>query len=261
MLGAGRYVGAFFAGVKFLCLYPWIRRKKTNRFAFGVRALNDELDYDCPLIPSRQLTEIFPGIEAETIRTGHVFPWEGSSISAYETLAIGAIIQHLKPKRVFEIGTSVGVTACNLALNLPEDGELYTLDLPPAPEHGGAIETKFEVTVSDRKMIYGDRTVRRFLGAPIEERIHQLYGDSATFDYSEHEGQCDVVFVDGSHAYEYVEADTNTAYRLVKPGGWVIWHDYNDGFFWPDVRKYLKSIATERKIMRVEGTMFAISQG
>jgi len=259
-LGVLRYVGAILASTKYLIVYPFIRSKRANRFCFGVQALHDEMSYDCPLIPSQALHEVFPGIEKETIKTGLVFPWEGSSISAYETLSIGAIIQHLKPQRVFEIGTSVGVTASNLAINLPEGGELFTLDLPPASEDGAKIETKFDVTVSDRKMIYGNRADRRFLGTPLESKIHQLYGDSATFDYSDHIGKCDVVFVDGSHAYEYVKSDTEIAYKLAKPGGWVIWHDYNDGFFWPEVRRFLKSIAHERKIFRIEGTMFAISK-
>lgn len=259
-IALNRYFGALTATVKCFLFYPFGKFKSLNRFCFGVQALQDEMEYSCPLIHSKALHEVFPGIENVTIKTGLVFPWEGSSISAYETLSIGAIIQHLKPHRVFEIGTSVGVTASNLAINLPDGGELYTLDLPPVTGDGANIVTKFDVTVSDRKMIYGNRVSRRFLGTPLEPKINQLYGDSATFDYSDHIGQCDVVFVDGSHAYAYVKSDTEIAYKLAKPGGWVIWHDYNDGFFWPDVRKYLKTIAKERKIFRIEGTMFAISQ-
>jgi len=260
LLGLRRYLGALCASVKHLSVYPFLDSKRANRFCFGVQALEDDLGYNCPLIPSKQVEEIFPSIEEQVIKTGQVFPWEGSSISAFEMLTIGAIIGHLKPKKVFEIGTSVGVTAYNLGLNLPGDGLLYTLDLPPVREDGEKIVTKFDVTGSDKKMIYGDRVQRRFLGKGIESKIIQLYGDSATFDYSEHVGTCDVVFVDGSHAYSYVESDTINAYQLVKPGGWIIWHDYNDGFFWPEVREYLKTIAEEKSIFRIKGTMFAISQ-
>lgn len=260
LLGLGRYLGAVRASLKFMALYPLVSRKRLNRYCFGVLSLQDEIDYHFEDIPQRELTELFPEAAYEDVHIGQVFPWEGSSISAFEMLSLGALIRGLKPKRVFEIGTSMGVTAYNLAMNLPADGELYTLDLPPAGEGDATVATEFEVTVSDRKMIFADRKNRRFLGTPMEARIHQLYGDSAKFDYGPYLGSCDVVFVDGSHAYEYVQSDTEKAFQLVKPGGWVIWHDYNDGFFWPHVRRYLKTIAHQKHIYRIKGTMFAVSR-
>jgi hypothetical protein len=45
-----------------------------------------------------------------------------------------------------------------------------------------------------------------------------------------HHGQAGLVFVDGSHAYDYACEDSETAFRLVKSGGLVIWHDYG---VWP----------------------------
>ena len=68
------------------------------------------------------------------------------------------------------------------------------------------------------------------------------------------------MFVDGSHAYEYVKSDSDAAFKIVKPGGWVIWHDYNDGFFWPEVRRYLRELGATRKIVRIKGTMLAVCQ-
>jgi hypothetical protein len=259
-LGVNRYFGAAAASFRHLFLSPLLNRKSANRFCFGVLSLNDEISYDCPLIKQVEVQELFPGIEKEVIEVGQVLPWEGSSISAFEVINLAAIIQHLKPQRVFEIGTSKGVTAYNLALNLPEGGQLLTLDLPPATEAGAEISTKFDVTASDTKMIFADRVNRRFLGTSVESRITQLYGDSAAFDYSPYEKSCDVVFVDGSHAYEYVKSDTDSALRIVKSGGWIIWHDYNDGFFWPEVRRYLKEVSGSMKIYRIKGTMFAIAR-
>jgi hypothetical protein len=245
LLGLGRYFGAVRASVKFMAFYPLLSRKRLNRYCFGVLALQDEIDYGFEDIPQLELTELFPEAVNEDVHIGQVFPWEGSSISAFEMLCLGALIRGLKP---------------NLALNLPADGKLFTLDLPPAGEGDATVATEYEVTVSDRKMIFADRKNRRFLGTPMEARIHQLYGDSAKFDYGPYLGTCDVVFVDGSHAYEYVQSDTEKAFQLVKPGGWVIWHDYNDGFFWPHVRRYLKTIANQKRIFRIKGTMFAVSR-
>ncbi|MCK5175920.1 MAG: class I SAM-dependent methyltransferase, partial [Planctomycetes bacterium] len=36
----------------------------------------------------------------------------------------------------------------------------------------------------------------------------------------------DVVFVNGNHSYEAVKSDTADALKMVKAGGYVIWHDF-----------------------------------
>ena len=72
------------------------------------------------------------------------------------------------------------------------------------------------------------------------ERITQLYGDSASFDFSPWYGQMDFVFVDGAHAYNYVVNDTNIALKLLNPrGGIIIWHDYG---VWKGVTRALNEL-------------------
>ena len=39
-------------------------------------------------------------------------------------------------------------------------------------------------------------------------KVEQLFADSKTLDVSPWAGQCDLVFVDGSHAYSYVVSDS-----------------------------------------------------
>jgi hypothetical protein len=70
-------------------------------------------------------------------------------------------------------------------------------------------------------------------------KIHQLLGDSATFDYSPYRNSCSLVFVDGSHAYEYVMADTRAAMSMVKKNGVIIWHDYG---IWEGVTRALEEL-------------------
>lgn len=139
---------------------------------------------------------------------------------------------------IFEIGTFDGRTTLNLALNSPGPGKVFTLDLPPDQE------TKFDIASGERHFVDKPVSGQRYRDAKdrhMEEvgRIEQLYGDSATFDYSEYEGKCGLVFVDGSHAYDYAKADTDTAMRLVRPGGTIIWHDYG---VWKGVTDALEEI-------------------
>jgi predicted O-methyltransferase YrrM len=39
----------------------------------------------------------------------------------------------------------------------------------------------------------------------------------------------DVVFIDGDHSCEVVRHDTDLARAIVRPGGVIIWHDYQNG--------------------------------
>jgi predicted O-methyltransferase YrrM len=58
------------------------------------------------------------------------------------------------------------------------------------------------------------------------DRIHRLFGDSATFDFSPFHNQVDLFFIDGAHSYQYVRNDTEKALPCVKKGGVIAWHDY-----------------------------------
>jgi predicted O-methyltransferase YrrM len=259
-LGLVRYTASCWACLKYLVVLPWFRAGRTNRFAHGTLALQDELGYRNSLIPAREVWELFPGIEDTEVNLGKLFPDEGSSISHREMVVLCSIIRHEKARIVFEIGTSLGVTTLNIALNLPEGGIAYTLDLPPTTANEGWVRTAYDVSISDRKMIFANRQPRRFLSSTAGAKVSQLHGDSATFDYNPYIGRCDMVFVDGAHSMGYVESDTQAALKLARPGGLIIWHDYNDGFFWPDVHRCLNRFANDHVVHRIRGTMFAVSR-
>jgi len=139
---------------------------------------------------------------------------------------------------LFEIGTFDGRTTLNLALNSPPRCQVYTLDLP------ADLETKFAIAKGERHMIDkpkpGSRT-EKFRGSHPASiaKIHQLLGDSAAFDYAPYENSCSLVFVDGSHAYDYAKADTQAAMNIVRKGGVIIWHDYG---IWEGVTNALEEL-------------------
>ena len=65
------------------------------------------------------------------------------------------------------------------------------------------------------------------------------------------------MFVDGAHSYEYVLSDSDAAYRMVKPGGLILWHDYDSRWF-PGVTRALNQMQTQdprfATIRRIENT-------
>jgi hypothetical protein len=159
---------------------------------------------------------------------------------------------------IVEIGTFDGRTTLNLAVNARPHLDVFTLDLPPD------VPPKFALAPGENAFVQKPRSGRRFLEAPPEwaapaKRITQLFGDSATFDWSAHAGRAGLVFVDGSHAYDYVIADTDTALSLVANKGMVIWHDYG---VWDGVTRALEEIEASRHLglRHVRGTSLVVWQ-
>jgi len=151
---------------------------------------------------------------------------------------------------IVEIGTFDGRTTMNLAVNAQVP--VVTLDLPS--DHIAL----HELAAGERQYVDKPRPGERIRAAAwpwsaCARRITQLHGDSATFDWSEHDGKAGLVFVDGSHAYEYVRKDSETALRLVAPGGMVMWHDYGD---WEGVTRALEELEASRMLglRHVRGT-------
>jgi hypothetical protein len=161
-------------------------------------------------------------------------------------------------EEIIEIGTFDGRTTLNLAINSRPHLNVFTLDLPPE------VAPKFALAQGEDAFVQKPRSGRHFLEATPEwgaatRRITQLFGDSATFDWSAHSGRAGLVFVDGSHAHDYVVADTDTAFRLVANKGMVIWHDYG---VWDGVTRALEEIETSRHLglRHVRGTSLVVWQ-
>ena len=139
---------------------------------------------------------------------------------------------------IVEIGTFDGRTTINLALNAPAGSPIFTLDLPPGQP------TLFQLAAGERQYVEKPLPGTRFRQCPPSlsssaRRITQLLADSATFDWSSHHGKAGLVFVDGSHAYDYARTDSTTAMQLVAAGGAVLWHDYG---VWEGVTRALEEL-------------------
>src|SRR6185369_3239039 len=67
--------------------------------------------------------------------------------------------------------------------------------------------------------------------------------------------QCDLIFIDGSHAYSYVKNDTEKALRMLKEGGLLLWHDYRyRNLETRGVRQYLDELSETLPLIRLDET-------
>ena len=163
---------------------------------------------------------------------------EFAAATVLDRVGLAALVKRHQPQRIFEIGTFRGVTATTMAANAPSGSVLYTLDLPPHLSAGEIAGTHYAGNTKSgfHKLAgaHAARDVGRLIGTHSGPgRIEQLFGDSTTFDFSAFENSIDLFFVDGCHTYANAIADTRAAWRCLKPGGLIVWHDYP----WPDVER------------------------
>jgi hypothetical protein len=156
---------------------------------------------------------------------------------------------------IFEFGTATGKTAYLMARNSPPDARVITLTLPP--EGTGLYEHGEGDSTIARDIAVEESRFDEFLysGTDAEAKIRQVYDDSKRFDHEPWRGKCDLIFVDGAHAYSYVMNDSRKAFDMVSPTGTIIWHDYKKRKGVPrEVLRALDEIARARPLRRLAGT-------
>jgi len=205
-------------------------------------------------LPEVEPSEIFGGLLNIAILEAD--PGDGN-VSFLELALLNTLVRRHAARSLFEIGTFDGRTALNLAANTVGGAKVFTLDLPP----DGEASTALAVDEGDRIFIRQRTLGRRFASSPYRSQITQLLGDSAAFDYGAFERMMDFVFVDGSHAYEYVHSDARVASKLLRPeGGWIAFHDY--GGEWQGVTRALNELRRGgggfEGLRHVKGTSLAL---
>ncbi|MDQ6961780.1 MAG: class I SAM-dependent methyltransferase [Mariprofundaceae bacterium] len=176
------------------------------------------------------------------------------NVSLSEVIMLAKLVTEAKVgEEIIEIGTFDGRTTLNMAVNSHASCPIFTLDLPQGDD------TAFDVEEGEKSFIDKPKPGMRFVQSdePSTQRITQMLGDSAIFDWSEHEDKAGFMFVDGSHAYDYAKKDTETAFRLIRPGGFIVWHDYG---VWEGVTKALEEIEAEQKLglQHIRGTSLVV---
>lgn len=199
-------------------------------------------------------TPLGPKIEAE-VRFNSGYGVRGG-VSDLETWVLCVLAK--ASGRIFEFGTYTGKTTYLLAANSGPTSRVTTITLRESDsqqyQHASGDSSH------DRRAALREASEEKFYytGTPEETKITQLFGDSKQFDESAMLNCFDLIFVDGSHAASYVESDSKKALAMIRPGGFVIWHDYRGPSRAPGVFRVLNRIATEVPLRHIEGTSLVL---
>lgn len=172
--------------------------------------------------------------------------------SLLETMLIIAATRIVDARRVFEIGTFLGSNTLNMALNLPDDAKVFTLDLDE--QHAVGLEQLPE-DAPLTQMHLASQSSLDFAGTAAASKISTLIGNSITFDFSPWKGSIDFSFIDGGHDFLTVKSDTENALEMAAAEklSCIMWHDYRS-WEYPALTCYLDDLSKEHEIFHIEDT-------
>ena len=167
----------------------------------------------------------------------------GGNISLQELITLNLFCVLKNPMMIIEFGTFNGRTTLNLAANTNTKAKIVTVDLPKEKLNNTKQPLEHNQNFDDiDETGYVGLTHKLYLNFDeYAKNIKQIWCDSADFIslYPDYLQTADMVFVDASHSFENALNDSLSAKKLIKPGGWIFWHDY-DG--WPGVTEALNCI-------------------
>jgi predicted O-methyltransferase YrrM len=141
-------------------------------------------------------------------------------------------------------------------LDVLEIGTLFGIGLAMLYEHNHARYDNVHVTAIDPlDGYYGERTPDRLLNIPVSKatfwRNMNVLGvpreDITLIEHLSTSDQAiaaaetkhyDVLVIDGDHSYAGVKADFENYLGMMRPGGFIIFDDYNTSD-WPDVKRFV----------------------
>jgi predicted O-methyltransferase YrrM len=176
----------------------------------------------------KELEIDFPGFGDSGVLSYDMPPKYGQ-MSLNELAILARIIESVKPTNIFEFGRCDGATSCQLALSAPK-AQVITLDLPEAM---GIYATSNSCNAIERWTKFG-----------VVNRIVELLIDSRHLNVKDYLDSFDVVLIDAGHELDEIKMDTENAYKMLKSGGLVVWHDYQKRSF-PAVTSFLAANSVE----------------
>ncbi|MEZ5988789.1 MAG: glycosyltransferase family 9 protein [Planctomycetota bacterium] len=159
---------------------------------------------------------------------------------------------------VLDLGTSHGRSAFKLATNVPPPARVFTVNALP-----GQLGDD-EVHVTHRLPIHAIGEHHRAQGCT---NVVQLFANTRHWRPPATVRDLGLVFVDASHDEEAVLSDSRLAWSLLRPGGFLAWHDFcpdrRATWAWIDavmrgVERFVAGLEAPAELGWVEGSWIAV---
>ena len=111
-----------------------------------------------------------------------------------------------------------------------------------------------QVITDDTFYTQGITVGEHFKDAVEARKVQQIFCDTTKYDYSSLNGKVKFIFVDAGHTYELVRSNSLNAFKMLKPGGVIMWHDYH--YPHQGVYTYLNELSKTKSLVRFPGTAF-----
>lgn len=180
--------------------------------------------------------------------------WDGLSkrfMNEGELETLCELVRSVKPKTVIEFGINTGRTAKAILREVEGIQKYVGVDVLPGYVTMKQVQRK-EVPITAGEMVKDDPRVTLIV---TKNGSHDM--EAAQLP------EADVVFIDGDHSKDGVSKDTFLSRCILRKGGIIIWHDYNEvmdrsGKPAVDVAEFLhEERDAGHDIKHVEGTWLA----
>jgi glycosyltransferase involved in cell wall biosynthesis/Flp pilus assembly protein TadD len=159
------------------------------------------------------------------------------------------LLSHAGARRILEVGTAAGHMTANLTEWSPDDAHVFSLgavaDLGIATPHAQRPEDPPRSAFGAQANHFGKG-----------HKAYLIAADSLAFDF-QRLAPLDFAFIDGAHDRRHVLSDSLGAYRALRPGGYLVWHDFGSPTPWVEVRQALEQLPFPEPIYHVAGTEVA----
>lgn len=130
---------------------------------------------------------------------------------------LGTVCRNVNAGVMLEIGTAEGHSTALMSENAP-GAKIHTVNILPEEMQNG--EGGNHTTIALERDKIGSYYRERGCG-----NITQIFANSAVWEPDL--GTIDVAFIDGCHDVDFVYNDSVKILRHMKPGAFMLWHDFN----------------------------------
>jgi predicted O-methyltransferase YrrM len=137
----------------------------------------------------------------------------------------GRIVPQINPKRVVEVGSWEGASACFMieTMGAVHDLELHCIDMW---SQGEGLDD-YDMAQVEQRFLNNVKLAGEAVSHEVDLHIFKGTSEDGLLNLlPERKRAFDIVYVDGSHQASDVLSDAILAFKLVRRGGWIFFDDY-----------------------------------